>query len=210
VHAPASPTDPLRPHPPSPAVVCRRLALPVAAALVGAVLVGVPQTATAQDVAGVPPGASLPGDPGDVASLDAIMAAVYDAISGPAGEARDWDRFRSLFMPGARLIPSGINARGEVGARVLTPKDYVAQVGPALEEGGFFEVELGRRVERYGPVVHVLSAYASMRAEDDPEPFARGVNSFQLLDAGDRWYVVSIFWASETPGNPLPPDLAGG
>lgn len=163
-----------------------------------------------QDAAGLPPGASLPGDPADVGSLDGIIAAVYDVISGPAGQPRDWDRMRSLFMPGARLIPSGTNARGEVGARVLTVDDYVSQVGPALEQGGFFEVELGRRVERFGPVVHVLSAYASRRAADDAEPFARGVNSIQLLDAGDRWYIVTIYWAPETPQTPVPAGLGGG
>jgi hypothetical protein len=166
--------------------------------------------ARAQANEGLAPGTTLPGDPADVGSLDDILAAVYDVISGPAGEDRDWDRFLSLFMPGARLIPSGANADGAVGARVMTPEAYVAQVGPQLERGGFFEVELGRRVERYGPVVHVMSAYASRRNADDPEPFARGVNSFQLLDAGDRWYVVGIFWAAESPGNPIPPELLGG
>ena len=48
-------------------------------------------------------------DPKDVASLDAIMKAIYDVISGDAGKPRDWDRFRALFHKDARLIPSGKN-----------------------------------------------------------------------------------------------------
>ena len=40
-------------------------------------------------------------NPADVASIDAIMKAVYDVISGDAGQKRDWDRFRSLFYKDA-------------------------------------------------------------------------------------------------------------
>src|SRR5688572_6316803 len=82
-------------------------------------------------------------NPADVSSLDAIMKAVYDVISGDAGKARDWDRFRSLFHKDAKLIPSGKNAQtGIVGARFLTPEDYVKNAGPRLEKDGFHEREL--------------------------------------------------------------------
>jgi hypothetical protein len=169
---------------------------PLSLALAIALLV--PAAARAQEA---PP----PADPADVASIDAIMAAVYDVISGPAGEVRDWDRFRSLFIPGARLIPTGRPQEGgAVRARVMSPDDYVTSSGPYLEERGFFEDEIGRVVERFGPVVHLMSAYESRNRADDPEPFARGVNSFQLLDDGERWWVVSIYWAQETPDNPIP------
>lgn len=142
--------------------------------------------------------------PADVATLDGIIAAVYASISGPAGEARQWDRFRSLMSPGARLIPTGPQPDGTVGHRVLTTEDYIALAGPGLVQSGFFESEIGRVVERYGPVVHLMSAYDSRRAADDPDPFQRGVNSFQLLHDGSRWWVVTIFWAAETEDNPIP------
>src|SRR5437660_4770493 len=37
-------------------------------------------------------------DPSDVASIDAIITAAYEVISGPAGKKRDWHRERSLFI----------------------------------------------------------------------------------------------------------------
>lgn len=151
----------------------------------------------AQDV---PP----PADPADVESVDAIIAAVYDVISGPAGEARDWDRFRSLFVPGARLIPSGPRQDGGYGHRVMTPAEYAANSGPSLEENGFFEVEIHRVIERYGPLVHLFSTYESRRAADDAEPFARGINSFQLHHDGERWWVVTIYWMGESAAHPIP------
>jgi hypothetical protein len=133
------------------------------------------------------------------------MTAVYDVISGPAGQERNWARFRSLFMEGARLIPTGRNPQtGEAGHGLLTIEDYISRAGPQLEKGGFFEVEIARRTERYGNVVHAFSTYESRRNADDAEPFMRGINSFQLLYEKGRWWVVTIFWQPEYPDLPIP------
>src|SRR5690606_10079274 len=113
-------------------------------------------------------------DPADVASVDAIITALYDVISGPADEKRDWDRFYSLFVPGARLIPTGRTPQGEGRMRVWTPQEYVAAAGMALERDGFFEREIGHTEQRFGNIVHRMSAYDSKRLESDPQPFARG------------------------------------
>lgn len=155
--------------------------------------------ARSQDVAERPA-----ADAADVASVDALMAAVYDVISGPAGEARDWDRFRSLFHPEARLIPTGRSADGSFVIRFWTPEAYIATAGETLESRGFFEREIHRVQEAYGPIVHAFSTYESRRNAEDPEPFARGINSFQLVHDGDRWWVVNIFWQGETPANAIP------
>jgi hypothetical protein len=140
--------------------------------------------------------------PEDVKSMDAIVASLYDVISGPAGQKRDWDRFRSLFVPGARLIPA-VAANGGAGARVLDPDGYAQRAGTALERG-FFEHEIARKVEAFGNIAHVFSTYESRHAASDPTPFARGINSIQLLKDGSRWWVVTVYWDSERPDNPLP------
>ncbi len=142
--------------------------------------------------------------PADVASEDAIIRALYDVISGPAGQARNWDRMRSLFIPGARLIPTGKSPDGKVGHRVLDVEDYIRQSGAALEKNGFFERELSRKSERFGNIVHAFSTYDSKRTAQDAQPFARGINSIQLLNDGQRWWVVTVFWDSERPDNAIP------
>ena len=77
-------------------------------------------------------------NPADVSSIDAIMKAVYDVISGDAGQKRDWDRFRSLFHKDARMIPTGKNPNtGVVGARSLSPQDYVTRNEPFFAKEGF-------------------------------------------------------------------------
>jgi hypothetical protein len=143
-------------------------------------------------------------DPADVASVDAILRALYDVISGDSGVARNWDRFRSLFAPGARLIPVGQRQGGHVGARVLTPDEYVQVSGPFLERNGFHEREIARRSESYGRIVHAFSTYESRRRLSDAQPFMRGINSIQLWHDGQRWWVQTIMWWGETPATPLP------
>lgn len=143
-------------------------------------------------------------NPADVASLDAIMKAVYDVISGDAGQKRDWDRFRSLFHKDARLIPSNKSKDGIVGARAFTPEEYITRSSPFMEKEGFFERETARRADVYGNIAQVFSTYESFHKKDDKTPFARGINSFQLLNDGKRWWVVTIYWQGETPEMPIP------
>jgi hypothetical protein len=150
-----------------------------------------------------------PASPADVESLDGLVHALYDVISGPAGQARDWDRMRSLFIPGARLIPSGPNAEGVFGHAVWTVDEYIERSGPFLEQNGFFETEIGRRTDQWGSLVQMFSAYDSRRTPEDPEPFARGINSIQAMHDGERWWIVTVYWTSERPDNPIPESYLG-
>ena len=138
----------------------------------------------------------------DVESVDAIMAAVYDVISGPAGP-RDWTRFRSLFRPEARLIPIANSPQGSFPV-YMSVDDYIERAGSQFNQMGFFEQEIARTEEQYGGMVHLFSTYEARRAEDDADPFMRGINSFQLFNDGSRWWVVNIYWLGESETNPIP------
>ena len=163
-----------------------------------------PSTTPAQAVPATPA-----ANPADVATIDSMIAALYDVISGPPG-ARNWDRFRSLFISGARLIPTGRRPTGEVGSRVLSPDDYVQRSAPLLEKNGFFEREISRRAEQFGNIAHIFSTYESRHAKDDAQPFQRGINSIQLMNDGKRWWIVTIFWQGEDDKNPLPSKYLNG
>jgi hypothetical protein len=168
----------------------------------------------------IPPGAPLEGcptyqppsttttpglaNPKDVESEDAIIAALYQSISGPACQHRDWERFKSLFIPGARLIPTGLNRDRKTTARVETPDEYAAQAKGPLEDNGFFEHEVARTGEVFGGIAHAFSTYESRRQANDDKPFARGINSIQLLNDGTRWWVVTVYWQAERPDSPIP------
>src|SRR5271157_796462 len=143
-------------------------------------------------------------NPADGASIDAILHAAYDTISGPAGKQRDWNRFRSLFIPGARLIPTIPAKEGGFTTRVLTPEDYITHGDAFFAKNGFFEGEIARRTEEFGQIAQVFSTYESRHNADDAKPFERGINSFQLMNDGKRWWIVTIFWQGETPQSPIP------
>lgn len=142
----------------------------------------------------------------DVASVDAIIKVLYDVISGPAGQKRDWDRFRSLFAPGARLIPTRQRPNEPAAAVVLDPEGYIQRSAPLLEERGFFEREVFRKTESFGRITHIFSTYSSFHTAADTAPFSRGINSIQLLNDGTRWWIVTIYWDAERPGLTLPPE----
>ena len=143
----------------------------------------------------------------ETATLDGILATMYALISGEAGEPRDWDRFRTLFLPGARMIPTNrVIHEGQGGhpPDVMDVETFIATSRPFLEGEGFHERQIAARVERFGCVAHVWSTYDSRHAADDPQPFARGINSIQLYHDGARWWVVTVFWDSERADNPIP------
>ncbi len=160
--------------------------------------------ARSQDEKDKPP-AAVAAKPDDVKSMDAILAAIYDTISGPAG-GRDWDRLRSLFHADARLIPCvrTTQDKSETRARVMSVEEFIKLIEPRTKAEGFFEREIARRVERFGAVAHVFSTYESRHAANDPQPFVRGINSIQLFFDGTRWWTVTIFWDSERTGQSIP------
>ena len=139
---------------------------------------------------------------GDVDSIEHIVGALYSGISGPPGP-RDWDRVRSLFYTGARLIPSRRDQNGKVTATNLSIEEYITRSQPFLEKEGFFEAPVANRVESWDHLAHVWSTYESRHAKGDA-PFARGINSIELMNDGNRWWIITVYWEGEDKAHPLP------
>lgn len=140
----------------------------------------------------------------DVQSIDAIVGAFYSLSGGEAGQARDWERYKALFLPQARLVAARPGSDGTAGAFFLTIDEYVNANRKYFEKGGFFDKEIARRTDEFGAIAQVWSTYESRHVKDSPEPYARGINSFELLKDGDRWWIVTVFWDYERPESPIP------
>lgn len=164
------------------------------------------KTSLPEDFYGKAP--QLPEDisvnPEDVGTISAIVTAMYESISGPAGKERQWNRLRSLFVPGAFSIRTGRLPDGTTGFRAMSTEDYIAQAGPWLANRGFYEREIHRIEERFADIAHVFSTYESLHTPDDPQPFMRGINSLQLMFDGHRWWILSACWQHEGPETPIP------
>ncbi|HEU4885027.1 MAG TPA: hypothetical protein VFT45_22395 [Longimicrobium sp.] len=147
--------------------------------------------------------------PPDVASPEALVTALYDVISGPASQARDWDRFRSLFLPNARLTFLLEISPGEKRLFNLTVEEFIQLAGPGYQSGaGFWEREIGHRIDRFGTVAHVFTAYESRLTSPNPNSPVdeRGINSVQTIQHEGRWWIANLVFDSETPANPIPPE----
>jgi hypothetical protein len=140
----------------------------------------------------------------DVSTIEGIIAALYASISGPKDVERDWDRLRTLFVPDARMMPTGRRQNGERVRLVWDIEEYIKAAGPGLKQNGFYEREISSRVDRFGQVAHVFSTYESRFTPEDPKPFQRGINSIQLWNDGSRWWILSVFWQGESEAAPIP------
>lgn len=139
-----------------------------------------------------------------VKTLDSTIETLYAVISGEKGVERDWELFKFLFKPDAKLIPTGKNDKGHFMVRYMKPDDYIKGSGKWLVDNGFFEKEIYRKTEGFGSIAHVFSTYEAFKSEVDEAPFMRGINSIQMLYDGNRWWIINIFWTQETQLNKLP------
>ena len=127
----------------------------------------------------------------DLSDLSSIIHLSYSLISGPAGHARDWARFRSLYYPGARLMP--VIGGESPHVRQLSVEDYIRRVEPIFVSESFYERETSREEHRMGRIAHVLSHYESLR-DPNSEPFEHGTNSMQLFFDDHRWWFITTMW----------------
>jgi hypothetical protein len=150
--------------------------------------------------------------PSDVDSPSSIVTAAYEALERAPGAPFDWDRFRSLFIPEATLLPNTEQTGGT--PEVFSPEAFIAWVNDSYarnapigspQDHGFTEEEVHHEVHRYGDIAQVFSTYQK-RYWDNDEVLGRGINSFQLVHRGGRWWIASIAWDEENGAGPIPPD----
>lgn len=148
----------------------------------------------------------------DVATPESIVLAAYESIKRAPGEQFQWDRFRSLFIENATLIPNTEQRGGEFV--VLSPQgfaDWIESVTPVGEpnDKGFTESEVHHVVNRYGDIAQVFSTYRKHFWGQD-RVLGRGINSFQLVHNEGRWWIVSIIWDEESGAGAIPAEYLGG
>lgn len=141
----------------------------------------------------------------DVATLDGIVKAFYETITGPAGQPRQWGRDRNLYIPGIRFVSTD-QRDGKPVVSVMDHQQYVDAVDAYFVREGFFEQEINRVVRTFGNITHVFSTYESRNKADGPV-IERGINSIELFYDGTRWWIAAATWDNERPNNPIPKDL---
>jgi N-acetylglutamate synthase-like GNAT family acetyltransferase len=136
--------------------------------------------------------------------IDSLIHALYESISGPAGQERQWGQMRHLFFPQAHMVRTSVADDGTPQALVMDVETYIETTSGFFQQHGFYEREIARRTDRFGNIAHVLSSYEARHSLDDPEPFRRGINSIQLFYDGQRWWIINMLWDNEREENPMP------
>jgi len=139
----------------------------------------------------------------EVADFRELTATLYRAVSAPPGE-RDWATVSRCYHPQARLVRTGIDAKGSPFARVMALDAYIENVEELLKDVRFSETEIGHEAQVFGNVARVTSSYAFTWSSPGEYRQGRGVNYFTLVRIDGRWQVMSIVWDTERPGNELP------
>ena len=139
----------------------------------------------------------------DTSNIESVLQSFYEVISGFASEERDWDSMRSLFVPGASLIPSSI-VSGTAFPSALDIEAFVQRLDRFLSQQDFFETGFVHHIERYGNIANVISTYEARHAPTESEPYRRGVNYIQMLSDGNRWWLTSMIWRDENPDLAIP------
>jgi len=148
--------------------------------------------------------APQPAPEKELASIDGLMRALYATLSGPKGQPRDVSRYKAFFVPGARITARRLRKDGRPGLVVMDLDDFASKSLGWMEAHGFYERELGRKVEQWGGVAQVWSSYSSGSTPDLPASLGRGINALSLVNDGQRWWIAGVSVGEESEGNPLP------
>ncbi|HEV2916026.1 MAG TPA: hypothetical protein VGX92_22290 [Pyrinomonadaceae bacterium] len=140
----------------------------------------------------------------DTESVDAIIRAIYETVSGPADALRDTPRMRSLYLPGANLVRTSIRDDGTPVANVMDVDGYLRDTADFFRRNAFYEIEIARRTDLFGNIAQVLSTYEARTQLGEAVPFKRGINCIQLFNDGNRWWIVNMLWDNEREDNPMP------
>ncbi|MCK7593465.1 hypothetical protein [Pseudomarimonas salicorniae] len=142
-------------------------------------------------------------------AIRALVTELYAIVSGPGDQPRDWARQAELFMPGARMIRTVLDAEGRPQPEFIQVEDYAANFERKLAGRPFYEVETHSIIERFGCIAHVFSTYEAFADEARTEFLKRGINSIQLYDDGSGWRVAAMVWDDERPGLSMPERYRG-
>lgn len=142
----------------------------------------------------------------DVSSIDGIMKAYYEVVSGPANTPRDIARDLSLHHPKAQVFPLLYNKQGKPELLVFAVKEF-HEWGKSIYDAGFYESEVKREVSQFGHSYQIWSTYETRTTPDGPV-VGRGINNIQLYFDGQRFWIISETWDSERPDRAIPQKIA--
>lgn len=138
----------------------------------------------------------------NVVSIDAIIKASYEVVSGEKGAKRQWERDKFLHHPKA-IYSFTERQNNETKQVVMSVKDFHQETDNMTMETAFYENEINREVRIFGNIAQVWSTYET-RLEQNGPVMRRGINSIQLFYENKRWFIFSWIFDKELEHNKIP------
>ena len=127
---------------------------------------------------------------------------MLELISGDKGASRDWNTFKSLFLPSAQLMATNIAQDGSYQVSAMSIDEFVTNIGPVYSRDGFEEYSIGLTVNEFNGIANVFQSFYCKNLVGTYEK--RGINSYQLVFKENRWWVANLLFTNETDKSPLP------
>jgi len=134
------------------------------------------------------------------ATLEQLIVALDDAVSGPANKDRTC--LRQILLPEARLTPIRQMDDGSFSPRILTVDDWIDAVAKRGSEE-MYERQIKVKSDAYGHFAQLWSTY-EIRPTPEGKATVTGINSVQAVFDGKRWRVFSVLWEANSTAGPVP------
>lgn len=139
-------------------------------------------------------------NPRQAQNLNNFTKELYQIVSGKAETKRNWQLMRELFSPEGQITPIFNDEKGHKVSK-LTVDEFIELNKVVFADVDFFETEVNSKIYQFGNSATIISQYESRDALD-ATPYSTGVNSFQLVNDGNRWCVISVTWDSDKGSYP--------
>lgn len=136
----------------------------------------------------------------DTKTIDGLMKASYEVVSGEKGAKRQWERDNHLHHP--KAVYSYFDRKKQKQA-TMTLQEFHKETDEMVFNTAFYENEINREVRVFGNIAHVWSTYET-RLEKGGKVERRGINSIQLIFENNRWYIISWTFSGETDKDIIP------
>jgi hypothetical protein len=136
----------------------------------------------------------------DAKTINGLINASYEVVSGEKGATRQWERDNYLHHPKA-VYSYFDKQKGR--QRTMTLDEFHKETDDMVFNTAFYESEVNREIRVFGNIAQVWSTYETKLEKNGPVA-RRGINSIQLIYENNRWHIISWIFSGETEINRIP------
>ncbi|MFY0603105.1 MAG: hypothetical protein JXQ93_04090 [Flavobacteriaceae bacterium] len=128
--------------------------------------------------------------------VKSLVEETQKVVSIKKGQQIDTAYFRTLFLPTAHFTVVG-EENGKKLHETMSLNEFIETLADTYYSNGYFETGKGEIVEQYNGIAQVIQSFYGKDSEGEE---AWGVNSYQLIYSGGRWWIANMVWTMSSNG----------